>query len=182
MKKILLSLLAACLVFASAGVAAKDSPDEKRAHMDTVAKETLAALFKAEPVAKELYDKSYGYAVFDNTKVTFIISGGGGSGVAVDKSSGKRTYMNMGTGGLALGLGAQKYQVIFLFQTAHHFNSFVDKGWEADAGASAVAGEHGANLEATFVDGKAYYMMTEAGLMLSADIAGTKYWKSKKLN
>ncbi len=182
MKKTLISLCAACLMFASAGVAAKDSPDEKRAKIDAVAKETLAALFKKEPVAKELYDKAYGYAVFDNTKVTFIISGGGGSGVAVDKNSGKRTYMNMGTGGLALGLGAQKYQVVFLFQTAQHFNSFVDKGWEADAGASAVAGEHGANAEATFIDGKAYYMMTEAGLMLSADIAGTKYWKSDKLN
>jgi hypothetical protein len=35
-----------------------------------------------------LYEESVGYAVFDNTKVAFGVSGGGGSGVAVDKATG----------------------------------------------------------------------------------------------
>jgi hypothetical protein len=28
----------------------------------------------------------------------------------------------------------------------------------------------------------AFYQLTEGGLMLQADISGTKYWKNKKLN
>ena len=81
-----------------------------------------------------------------------------------------------------IGLGGQKYQIVFLFQTKERFDAFVDKGWEADASANAVAGPHGKNAEATFRDGMAFYQLTQAGLMLQADIAGTKYWKNKKLN
>jgi hypothetical protein len=34
----------------------------------------------------------------------------------------------------------------------------------------------------TFHNGLAIYKMNEAGLMASADVSGTKYWKNKKLN
>jgi lipid-binding SYLF domain-containing protein len=90
--------------------------------------------------------------------------------------------MKMGTVGLNLGLGGQKYQLVFFFQDARRFNSFVDHGWQADAQANAVAGTKGAAAGTTFRNGMAVYQITEAGLMLQADIAGSKYWKSKKLN
>ena len=102
--------------------------------------------------------------------------------MAVEKASKKRTYMKMGTAGINIGLGAQKYQVIFLFEDKATFDNFVNKGWQADANANAVAGNKGLNAEAAFEDGIAVYQLTEAGLMLQADIAGTKYWKNKKLN
>jgi lipid-binding SYLF domain-containing protein len=155
---------------------------KKRAKIDSMAKETLAALFEKSPKAKRLYDGSFGYAVFDNTKISLGITGGGGVGVAVDKGSGARTYMRMATGGLNLGLGGQKYQVVFLFQDKQTFLNFVDKGWEAGGSASAVAGTAGANAETSFVNGIALFQLTEAGLMLQADVSGTKYWKAKKLN
>ncbi len=154
----------------------------KRAKIDSIAKETLDELYAKEPVAKELYNKCYGYAVFDNVKISLMISGGGGRGVAVRKSDGARTYMNMGTAGLNIGLGGQKYQIVFFFETKERFDEFIDKGWEADASANAVAGPLGANAEATFRNGMAFYQLTQAGLMLQADIAGTKYWKNKRLN
>lgn len=155
---------------------------QKREKIDLTARETLDRLFKDSPSAKELYDKAHGYAVFDNLKVSFGITGGGGSGVAVHKASGRRTYMNMGTAGVGFGLGGQKYQVVFLFETQKTFDDFVEKGWQADASANAVAWETGANLQAKFVNGMAVYQFSDKGLMLQADIAGTKYWKSDKLN
>ena len=155
---------------------------QKRDRLDRAAMETLDRLFEGSEKARELYDQSVGYAVFDNTKVTFILSGGGGSGVAVDKKTGERTYMNMGTGGLAVGLGAQVYQLVFLFATDKTFEDFKQVGWSAQGGANAVAGTAGANAEATFINGIAVFQLTEAGLLLQADISGTKYWKSKKLN
>ena len=38
------------------------------------------------------------------------------------------------------------------------------------------------NAETTFRNGLAVYQLTGTGLMLQADIAGTKYWKNRKLN
>jgi lipid-binding SYLF domain-containing protein len=160
----------------------KDENAAHRQEIDAEAKATLDRLFKESPKAKGLYDKAHGYAVFDNVKFAFGLSGGGGGGVAVDKKAGKRTYMKMGTAGLALGLGGQKYQVVFLFEDAKTFTNFVEKGWQAEAGATAAAGTAAAEAEATFMNGMAFYQLTESGLMLSADITGTKYWKNKKLN
>lgn len=160
----------------------KSKAEEKRAKIDKMAEETLQTLFEKSSKAKNLYDKAIAHAVFDNLKLSLFISGGGGVGVAVDKADGSRTYMKMGTAGLNLGLGGQKYQVVFLFQDEGTFTSFVEKGWQADAQANAVAGTAGANASATFTNGMAIFQLTEGGLMLQADIAGTKYWKYKKLN
>ena len=155
---------------------------EKRERIDRAAQEALDRLFTESEKAKELYGKAVAYAVFDNTKVTFLISGGGGSGVAVDRKSGARTYMNMGTGGLALGIGAQVYRLVFLFQDSKTFDDFVNKGWSAESSANAVAGKAGANVEASFVNGLAVFQLTQAGLLLQADISGTRYWQSDALN
>jgi lipid-binding SYLF domain-containing protein len=156
--------------------------EAKRQKIDAMAGETLDTLFVKAEKSKALFDEAYGYAVFDNLKISLGVTGGGGVGVAVDKSSGARTYMKMGTGGLNIGLGGQKYQVVFLFQDAKTFNSFVNKGWQAEGSANAVAGNAGANAQAAFTNGIAFYQLTEGGLMLQADISGTKYWKNKKLN
>jgi hypothetical protein len=43
-----------------------------------------------------------------------------------------------------------------------------------------VAG--GADTAVAFNNGMAVFQMTEKGLMLQADISGTKYWKPEGLN
>jgi lipid-binding SYLF domain-containing protein len=172
------------LVFFACSVLAaekKDKNAEKRAEIDATAAKALQEVLTKSPSAKALYDKAYGHAVFSNLKIAIGISGGGGSGVAVPKS-GKRVYMKMGTAGVGLGLGGQKYQVVFLFENEKAFRSFVDKGWEADASAQAAAGSKGADAASTFKNGVAYYQLTDKGLMASADISGTKYWKNDDLN
>jgi len=156
--------------------------ESKRMKIDETAQETLDTLFADNPKAKKLYENSYGWAVFDNLKLAFGFSGGGGNGVAVNKDSGDKTYMQMGTAGIGIGLGANKYQIVFLFQDSQTFNNFVNKGWQADAGATAAAGKHAADAKTDFTNGLAIYQMTEKGLMANADIAGTKYWQNDKLN
>jgi lipid-binding SYLF domain-containing protein len=184
MRKSIALFAIAALVFAAPVFAEeeKDKTAEKRAKIDAMADEALKTLFAANEGAKSLSKGAYGYAVFDNLKIAVGISGGGGSGVAVANDGSERTYMKMGTGGVGLGLGGQQYQVIFLFQTEKVFRSFVDSGWKAETGAQAAAGTAGASAETTFHNGLAIYKMNEAGLMASADVSGTKYWKNKKLN
>lgn len=192
MKKILRNAIIVsavlCLVMATGQLAAQDKSWEdldkqaKQAKIDETAKASLDELFKGHEAAKELFDNSYGWAGFDNLKIAWGFSGGGGNGVAVNKKTGAHTYMKMGTVGVGLGLGAQKYQVIFLFQDEKTFKNFVEKGWQADATAQATAGTAGVGGQTGFVNGIAIYQLTDKGLMASADIAGTKYWKNKKLN
>jgi len=146
------------------------------------AKESLNELFADNPKAKELYKRSYGWAAFANLKIAFGFSGGGGNGVAVVKETGEKTFMQMGTAGIGVGLGINKYDVIFLFQDSQTFDNFVNKGWQADAGATAAAGKAAADVATNFTNGMAIYQITEKGLMAFADIAGTKYWKNDKLN
>ena len=154
----------------------------KRMKIDETAKEALNTLFTTSPKAENHYEMAYGWAVFDNLKLAFGFSGGGGNGVAKARESGKKTYMQMGTAGIGIGLGINKYQVVFLFQDSTTFKNFVEKGWQAEATASAVAGEAGAEAKTDFSNGMAIYQITDKGLMAFADIAGTKYWKNKKLN
>ncbi|MEE4272020.1 MAG: hypothetical protein V2I67_10110 [Thermoanaerobaculales bacterium] len=158
------------------------SQEAKRAKINEVADETLKRLFAENAKAESIYNEAVAWAVFDNTKVAFGISGGGGNGVAVNKATGKRAYMKMGTGGVGLGLGVNKYQVVFFFQDEVTAKNFIDKGWQADAGATASAGKNAAEAKTAFVNGLAIYQLTDKGLMLNADLAGTKYWLNDKLN
>ena len=62
----------------------KDMKQEsKRMKLDETAEEAKQALFAEDAKAKELYEVSYGWAVFDNLKLAFGFSGGGGNGVAL---------------------------------------------------------------------------------------------------
>lgn len=154
----------------------------KQKEVDSAAGAALDTLLKGNPKAKELYDKAYGWAAFDNLKLGFVISGSGGKGVAVAKKSGKRTYMEMGSAGIGLTFGGKKYEVVFLFQDSKTFNSFVTKGWQATAAASAEAGRAGGGAQTGFTNGMAVYQIDAKGLMASADISGTKYSIDKDVN
>lgn len=172
--------------------------EKKRDKLEEMAEETLDRLFAESPGAKELYDKSYGYAVFDNRKTTLLLTTGGGKGIAMDRKTGDKMYMRMASAGVGVGLGLTFYQVVFLFEDKNVFTNFVEKGWEVGAGADATAGETGtsakasatttgdaavaAHKSAVFREGMAVFQLTEKGLIAQADLSGTKYWKSGKLN
>lgn len=186
----LIAVLSIILVLSTTSTLSADGEDDwrvlkaesKRAKIDEIAQWSLDKVLAGKTKAQTLFDSSYGWAAFDNLKIAVLLSGGGGNGVAVCKESGQRTYMKMGTAGIGLGLGGQKYQVVFFFQNEQTFNRFVEKGWQADASAQAAAGNEGANVTTGFINGIAVWQITDKGLMASADVTGTKYWKNKKLN
>jgi lipid-binding SYLF domain-containing protein len=156
--------------------------DAKRSQVDAAAGAALDKLLKEHPNAKELYEKAYGWAAFDNLKLGFFFSGGGGKGEAVEKATGKKTYMDMGSVGFGLAFGGKKYDVVFLFQTKAAYDNFVNNGWEAQGSASGTAGNVQAGAQTGFVNGMAIYQISSAGLMANVDLTGSKYFKSKELN
>jgi lipid-binding SYLF domain-containing protein len=184
---------ALALVFGTLPLPAQEAPkseadwkamkkEAKQEQVYSTAYGALEQLLKGNPKAKELFEKSYGWAAFDNLKLGFFFSGSGGKGVAVVRKTGKRTYMGMGSAGFGLSFGGKKYDVVFLFQDSITYNNFVNKGWEATADASAAAGKQGAGAQTNFVNGMAIYQLDTKGLMASADISGTKYFKDDDLN
>ena len=79
--------------------------------------DTLKALYQAQPKAKELIEKSVGYATFSNFGMKILIAGGGtGSGVVIPKDGAKPVYMNMAEVQAGLGIGIKSFQNIFVFQ------------------------------------------------------------------
>jgi lipid-binding SYLF domain-containing protein len=167
-------------VVLAAGTALAQQGDSRaasrRQEIDASAQAALDELFATDSNARDLYERAVGYAVFTATKAGFIVSGGGGTGVAVNKSTGQRTYMRMGTGGIGLGIGAQRYNVYALFETADRLEKFIAGGWDSSATAEAAAGTEGVAVRASFVDGVAFFQLTEKGLMAHADVTGTKFW------
>ena len=144
--------------------------------MRTRADEALQKLFKEVPGSKQLYDKAAGCAVISVTKAGFFVSGSGGSGVAVDKATKHTTYMKMGAAGAGLSFGAEKFDMVFLFQTKARLTEFISGGWDSAAAAKATAGKDSAGAASDFFDNQIIYTLSDKGLMASADISGTKFW------
>jgi lipid-binding SYLF domain-containing protein len=164
-----------------------DNTADKRANVQKMRADTLAKLYQTEPSSREHVANAVGYGVFSNVGVNLILlSAGGGWGVVHDNRSGRDTYMNMGTGGIGLGLGVKDFRGVFVFTSPGALDQFVTGGWDGSAQADAAAvatGKGGAWAGAVDVaPGIKLYQMTENGLALQATVQGTKYWKDDELN
>ncbi len=158
----------------------KVARDRQKADANT--EETIDRFLSEVNGAQRLFDSAAGYAAFQVTKAGFGVSGAGGTGVAIDKSTGERTYMRMGSGGVGLTFGASRYDIVILFESLDHFNRFVTGGWDSSATAQAAAGTEGTQTSSSFFDGVAYFQFSGKGLMASADVTGTRFWRAEDLN
>lgn len=174
------TFVAALLIAGTAFAQSKE--EQRREELRARAAATLDELFIEVEGSKALYDDAVGYAVFAVTKAGFFVTGGGGSGVTVDKATGETVYMKMGMGGVGFGFGGQQYDMVILFETADRLRTFIDGGWDGEAAAKAVAGSETAGAGSGFIDGAIVYTLGEKGLMASADVSGTRFWVDEDLN
>ena len=190
MKTTVFSLLVVVmmLTFASGcGPSAKLTVPERQKIIADMETETLQRLYQEQPDTRDKIRKAVGYGVFSNANVNLIyVSAGGGYGVVVDNSTGRKTYMKMALGGLGFGLGAKDYRQVFIFKSKEALNKFVESGWEfgGHADAAAKASETGGEVstEGDIAADIEVYAMTESGLALQATVTGAKYWKDANLN
>lgn len=154
---------------------------ERRQEILDMSKAALNDLRKDKGAA-QLLDDAYGTAVFDTTKGGFIVTGAGGTGVAMRKNGSNPVYMHMGAGGVGLGVGLENYKFIILFENEDTYKRFIDGEWSAGATAQAAAGRDGAAVVGKFVNGVAVYHITDKGLIAQADVSGVRFWPSDRLN
>lgn len=163
-----------------------DKQDDRQEVLD-MKKEVLDKLYKEEPDVKDKIADAKGYAVFSNIGINLVFfSAAGGNGVVHNNTSGKNTYMKMGSAGIGIGLGVKDFSAVFIFHTHDAMNDFIEHGWDfsGQADVAAKSGKKGAegSKAVTVINGVSIYQMTENGLALQATLQGTKYWLDSDLN
>lgn len=161
--------------------------NQQRDSIRSMADSTLLDLYKTEPAAKNAIEKAEGYAVISDFGFKMGIMGGvHGHGVAIHNTTQQETFLNMAELQPGLGVGAEKFHVVLLFESSEAFNKLVTSGWEFGADAMAVAktkSAGGASSGAvTFSEDVKIYQLDEKGAIVGVSITGAKYYKDKDLN
>jgi lipid-binding SYLF domain-containing protein len=182
-KLILLALVCALALSAHADT----NKEKQQKQVRNMAQDTLQRLYKAEPKAKVSVKHATGYAVFSDVGVKILFAGSGnGKGIAVNNRSKQETFMKMLEIQAGLGMGVEKFRVVFVFDNEKAFNSFVNSGWEFgdQASAAAKAGDKGGAMSGAVSvgDGVWMYQLTDDGLAVELSATGTKYYKDDDLN
>jgi lipid-binding SYLF domain-containing protein len=153
----------------------------KRREIDAAVDATLRRLYTAAPGSEELLQKAQGVLVFPNV----LAAGagiGGEYGEGALRSHGRAVdYYKMTSGSLGLQLGAQSKAVIIAFMTDEAYQKFRNSsGWTvgADAGVALLkVGANGRIDTSTATQPVVGFVLTNAGLMFSLSIEGTKISK-----
>ena len=152
-----------------------------------MANKTLAQLYAKHPAAKDAVTKAAGYAVFSDFGFkVWTLGGSRGKGVAVNNATKQETFMEMLEFQPGMGLGASKFRVVFIFEAAEEFNTFLNSGWEFGANAMAAAKtktEGGALAGAVTVSkGVKMFQLNDEGAIVGVSLTAAKYYKDKELN
>ena len=190
MRVLILSLiLVVCVGIQGCATAPKTQSqvDEQRADVQAMANQTLDQLYQQYPGAQTKVQNAAGYAIFSDTGLKFMFGGGAhGKGVAVNTATNQPTYMKMIELQPGFGFGAEKFRVVFIFDSQQAFDKFVTSGWELGANAMAAAKSStqggGGQMGASVSKGVTMYQLTEKGIIVGISITGAKYYKDDALN
>jgi hypothetical protein len=165
------------------------TPEEIRTRVDRMAADGLERLFEQDPDARDLVDRSYGYAVFEVRQASLAVTVGYGYGVAVaggvaDAGETQRIYMKMLTGGLELSKGTEGLasEWVVLLEDEPSFRAFVEKGFDASAEAGGKAGAFKKGVATRFSKGMSVFRVDKGSLKLAASLTGTRFWPDSALN
>lgn len=167
------------------------TPAELRERVDRLAADALDRLILEQPDAGLMFDRSYGFAVFEARQVSLGVVAGYGYGVAVERGGEfaetapeSRTYMKMAVAGVGvrLGFGGFAHQLVLLFEDEAAFRRFIIDGLDASAEAVSLVGDSHHEVISRFVSGVAAYRLTEGGFKVAASLAGTRFWPDEALN
>lgn len=165
----------------------QSAKDAQKDSIRTMTEQTLAGLYKNEPAAKGAVAGAAGYAVFSDFGFKVMIMGGAhGKGMAVSNATKQETFMNMTEFQPGLGVGAEKFRLVLIFENPQAYNNFVTSGWEfgVNAMAAAKSGSEGGGAAGavSFSEGVKMYQLSDSGAIVGVSITGAKYSKNKDLN
>jgi lipid-binding SYLF domain-containing protein len=181
-------LLATVAALASCVSVPGDTTEEKRAHVDAYAKESIDLLVKQTPEVQAQLDEAKGYVVLRQKVLKIPVFGGGsGWGEIVEKETGKRTYIKLRRFDVGGGWGARVTRVIAILHTQEALKEALDGGFEFSAGAEAgaKAGDVGGGTGGGVHDkegGKTVYVLLDTGASATATVGVLRVSKYASLN
>jgi lipid-binding SYLF domain-containing protein len=175
------------LTLALAAQAGDSDKEKQQKQIREMAQDTLQRLYKADPEAKGVMRRAAGYAVFSDLGVKILFAGSGnGKGIAVNNHTKHETFMKMLEVQAGLGMGVEKFRVIFVFDNKKALEDFINSGWEFGGQSTAAAknGDKGGAMAGavSVSDGVWMYQLTDKGLAADISATGTKYYKDDELN
>lgn len=188
MRRMALRAAMAAGIFALAGTARAESVQEQRDDIRATVNDTLNRLYAAQPNAKQAIANAAGYGVFNNFGMKILFAGGGtGKGLVVNNRTKKETFMKMVEVQAGLGLGVDKYRLVWVFERASDLDQFVNQGWELGAQVTATAQVNGQGAQGfagamSVTPGVWLYQLSEEGLAVDLTAKGTKYFRDDELN
>lgn len=148
----------------------------------------LERLYEIKPEAKAELEAAEGYAVFDiNTIYVVLFESIEGKGVVVDGKGAKPTYMTLGRTGSSPRLGCRQYRLVLVFHSRPLLEQFAAQGAEVTDSAEPSLRIRGDSTQQYSVGGPTnpnltVYELTDRGLALDPDWAGTAYLPDTELN
>ena len=179
---------AATILFAVTAGAGAQSVQEQRDDVRATVNDTLNRLYAAQPGAKKAIANAAGYGVFNDFGMKILFAGGGtGKGLVVNNRTKKETFMKMVEVQAGLGIGVDKYRLVWVFERASDLEQFINQGWELGAQATVTAQVNGQGAQGfagamSVTPGVWLYQLTETGLALDLTAKGTKYFRDDALN
>jgi len=138
-------------------------------------KEAKAAFIKTDASMKNLFNSSYGYAIFPNVgKAAIVVGGAGADGLVYEKEkkigTAKMVQISVGA-----QVGGQTYREVIFFENKDALDRFKENNVEFSGQLSAVAVTSGASANAKYREGVQVFTQEKSGLMLEASIGGQKF-------
>lgn len=162
------SLMAAALFTLGCSTPKGTLPSEKAASIQLMHDQSLPMFIERHPEIRDLVAKSYGYALLSRDNITIWFVGfGGGYGVAVENSTGKRTYLKDAHVNLNFIGDLRDYRSLLIFHSARAFNNYLTGSWDCGVNAEVALTSRDRGFEDsaenTFLRDVTYYEFTDAG-------------------
>lgn len=137
---IIVTLLSASVMISSCASIPGSTKDEKIKNINSLVEQTITELYKLEPETKELIGSSAGYAVMEGITTKWpMIGTGSGYGVAINKQTGEKTYLEITKFDIGAGLGVKSIRFAIIFQDEKKFNKFKSGVWQLGTSMEATA-------------------------------------------
>lgn len=178
---LLAAILLVVVAFSCRSTYRSMSVEEKQSFLIELEDETLAELLEKHPEVQADIERAVGYAIFSEkaTKVPFV-GAGNGIGVAVNKETGERTYLEVTRFDVGGGLGVHGYRVVVVFFEEAALKKLasgkLEFGAEVEAGAKEQAIETGAGgVAGSPKQGYTVYQLFEAGVSATWTVQMIRY-------
>lgn len=132
----------------------------------SMADEVLSDFFATDPAVEAAFHKSVGYFVGDTSMGMVALVGAAGSiGVLYDKQKNERTFLNINTLDLGIGVAGADFKLLVLFKTAVALEKVKEGLWTVGPTAASMAGKYG-SIASVEREGWTAYVLSKSGAAL----------------